>query len=290
MGDNLIVAPGTTLFKKQYITAQLSLLSNLCSTVNQTVNATLGVLYQKHLVTAQVLTRDVFEYQINLTVDRVYLEMKHSFQNTFNLLQSIIHANGIMSNYFTNWRIENRTLTSSADYQIVPMSYDNCSCGISSNCSQPMIIGNRSITGLLIGCLPLSALLQSNLKCFFNETCVEMLHDVLFENININFSAIRLPGGSRFPVNESVASILNELFIERWSRHEDYEAYFKKCLLAACSYGKILNVDILYAITNTIGLGGGLTIVLRLICPLMAATYYYLISITKMNSVNNVLS
>ncbi len=277
MGNNLTLVPESTLFRRQFLAAQLSLLSSLCTFVNQTMNASLGAFNQKQFISsAQVLTIEQFHNQINSTIDQFSLEMALTLNNTLDYLQAIIHGSGIMSSYFTNWDIMPTHSDINPTFWVSPVSFGNCSCAKSSNCSQLLIIGNISFSGLYIGCLPLPTLLQSTLECFYDQTCLDTLHDSLFDNMTLEFLPVSLTKESRFPPNTSVKSIVDELFVENWSRYEDYDDYFRRCLPSICTYMKIQQFDILYVVTTIISLVGGLTIALRLICPLITRGCYYL--------------
>lgn len=281
MGNNLTLVSDSKLFTRQFFAAQLSLLSSLCVIINSTVDTSIVAFYRKQLITRQALTMDQFINQMTSITDQFYLEMTRTLQNTFDYLQAIIHGDGIMSSYFTNYIIKPNPSSIDLPSLILPVTYGNCSCGTSLTCSEPMIIDNTSFAGLFIGCLPLSALLQLTLECFYNQTCLEKLHSALFDNATTKYIPTSLVAKSRFPPNTSLQLIIDELFIENWSHYADYDVYFRHCLPLNCVYIQIKKFDMLYIVTTIIGLVGGLAVVLRLTCPLLVKGYYYLVYIVK---------
>ena len=279
-GSDLTVVPESRSFQRQFLAAQLSLLASYCALTNETVNISLSLLYDQQFITADVLTVNQFYNQINATIYGLILDISLLFRHSLDYLQAITHGNAIMSTYVTNWRFLPDTLVNSSVIRTRPVWYGNCSCARSSQCSLPMTIGNVSFPGLTIGCLPSSALLQSNFQCFYNQTCLDSLHYALFDTTEI--SSLSLPisinTSNHFPPNMSVNSLFDQLFIEQWFRQYDYEAFFRTCAVSMCTYTYTQRSDILYVVTTILGIFGGLNIVLRLICPFLITGSIYLIN------------
>ncbi|CAF4159272.1 unnamed protein product, partial [Rotaria sordida] len=124
-------------------------------------------------------------------------------------------------------------------------------CGLSSKCVQ-------SSRGMMAGCYPLEALLQSTFQCFYNQTCINS-HNI-FQALNISSST-----SSQFFINSSIESILNKLMVEDYSINISYENYFSQCEPLLCSYSYSGHLDILAMTSNIIGIYGGLVIIARFI-------------------------
>ncbi|CAF4806061.1 unnamed protein product, partial [Rotaria sp. Silwood2] len=80
---------------------------------------------------------------------------------------------------------------------VAPLQYDDCDCGYSAKCiKQSSIYGYPNLTvlfsipGQYVGCFPLESLLQSTLECFYNQTCVDILHSYLVFNSSMNVTAL----------------------------------------------------------------------------------------------------
>lgn len=286
VGDNLLVERESTSFKRLFLGSQLSLLASYCILANTTVNNLLTLFHRQQLITSQVLTANQFHNQINATINPFILQMLLSFRHSLNYFQAIIHGNAMMSTYASNWRLKLEDMLNSNNdfFATRPVRYGNCSCASSSQCSLPMRSGNRSFPGLAIGCLPSSVLLQSTFECFYNQTCLDSLHSALFENMTISSLPVSINMSSHFPANTPISALFNELFIEGWLRQYDYEDFFRTCNVSKCTYTYIQRPDILYVVTTIIGLFGGLSIVLRLICPLLIIGSIHFIDFMRQKS------
>lgn len=281
MGNSLVVDSDSISFKGQWLAAQLSLLFSFCTIANETVNTSLTSFLNEQFITREVLTSDQLRAHIDVTVSLVYLDMSLSLRQIMDYLEEIIHGNTIISSYTSNWEFMVNPLMNTRFIRTKPAWYGNCSCASSVKCSLPMSITNISFPGLFIGCLPLSTLLQSTLECFYNQTCIDTLHFELFGDKNLSSLAAGLMMPSHFPLNASIGSILNELFVEKWFEQYDYEAFFRACVVSMCIYIHNQRPDILYGLTTIIGLIGGLAVVLRVICPLLVIGYNHLIDFIR---------
>ena len=119
----------------------------------------------------------------------------------------------------------------------------NCSCGSMNapQCGTPLLLNNNTlaVSGMFIGCLPLSSLLRSSLSCFYNDTCLTQVLVALKLTMvapDLQVSVLNSTIGSRFKPDTSLESILNALLVETWTLVIDYSAYFKQCDTTTCTY------------------------------------------------------
>lgn len=137
---------------------------------------------------------------------------------------------------------------------IVTVDYEKCNCGTSPKCTQ-------SFKGVIVGCYPLEALLQSTIQCFYNQECI---------NLYGNFKALNpLTSSSRFNVNSTVKLILQELMVEEYLINISYENYFTECASTACNRSYIGPRNAIDIATSLIELYGGLTIIIGWIVSLI---------------------
>ena len=279
MSDNLAVMPESTLFKRQFLGSQLSLLASLCKLSEQTLTASIFLFLRQQFINVQALTPQQFDEQINMNINRFYLDLSLSMRYSMDYLESMIHGNTIMTTYVSNWRFYPDTTINSSKILTEPVWYENCSCARSSQCSMPISIDNQTFPGLFMGCLPSSALLQSTYECFYNQTCIDLLHTALFNTSQTSLLPKRVNMSNRFQPNKRVVSLFDALFVESWIRQYDYEAFFQACAIPTCSYSYTRKPDLAYVITTLVGLIGGLNIILRLVCPLVVIAYPSLMDI-----------
>lgn len=172
-------------------------------------------------------------------------------------------------------------------FEPIPVQIDNCSCGLSDECKEPLVMYNYTdyynfkplgvqfkFSDIFVSCFSIPSLLQSSLKCFFNETCLGFVQ----EKLNALPRDIRYPlinasllqkNSTRFSPDQSVQEIVNEMMIERWGEDIQYSQYYEQCNPKLCSYFVTAHNDALYIFTTMIGLFGGLSVALKIIVPLI---------------------
>lgn len=118
--------------------------------------------------------------------------------------------------FMTNWEFQSEILlTIFIIFYTKPLDYNGCSCGLSSKCVQPS-------QGMMAGCYPLEALLQTTFQCFYNQTCIDSTNT--FQALNISSDV-----SSEFSINSTVESILDKLMVEDYFVNISYENYFSQC-------------------------------------------------------------
>ena len=135
----------------------------------------------------------------------------------------------------------------------------NCSCGSynAPDCVAPLQLNHSNVTvhGMLIGCLPLSSLLQSSLLCFYEYDCLFHLRQALKLDIvapSLNLTVLDSTIESRFQPDFSLDNIINGLLVEAWTSQMNYSAYFDECAAKICTYSSLRKDNVLVAITKFI--------------------------------------
>ena len=148
--------------------------------------------------------------------------------------------------------------------------YGNCSCATSATCSyQSKIYDSSNITvpGIYIGCYIIESLLQSDLRCFYNQTCINQLQSYSLAKTTLNVTALNTSLPSHFFENSTIEELLNQLMVEEWNRSIIYENYYNDCQPSQCTYTHQTKNSVIYIVTTLVGLIGGLITVLKLIVP-----------------------
>ncbi|CAF0857918.1 unnamed protein product [Adineta steineri] len=96
----------------------------------------------------------------------------------------------------------------------------------------------------------------------------------MYTHSNMTFNPLSDTLSSR---NTTVQSIVNNLLIERWETEVVYENYYATCDPLWCTYTFDGQISSIYTITIIIGLYGGLTVVFKLITPIIVRIGYYII-------------
>jgi hypothetical protein len=121
-----------------------------------------------------------------------------------------------------------------------------------------------------MGCTPSESFLASTLECFYDLSCISLIQQQnnYTNNINATYDPVLIfANASQFPMNTTMIDLVNHIFIESWSTTINYSAYFDQCSPTFCSYTYIQQLNSLYTVTFLLGLYGGLSFVLKWICP-----------------------
>jgi hypothetical protein len=267
-------------------------LNGLCGLARQTALSSLQKFEQTELVTAYLLSINLFENQMNSSIQAFQSELTSAFLRFFQLMRNISYVNQYFNDanigpfeitkaYTTTFSINNYQGTNGST------SY-SCSCGNDINCKSQLGLYDREyyhtpkslVPGLYMACSVLESLLQSTLECFYddNQECLTNITDFYNEHSYytdfILFSS-SLP--SRFLPNSTINTLLQELFIEYWSQSLNYSAYFALCQPATCTYDIFRRNSALEIITIVLGLVGGLAVSARVLVPFAVTLCHSLI-------------
>jgi hypothetical protein len=230
---------------------QFQLLASFCELSKQIVNNSLVQLGASDFINIQLLPLNQFEDRIRTTVNEFQLTIPNLFVNTLSLIRVMTGANMLTSILSTNWVLTGESnLTKEWFSHSTSLEYNRCSCALSSKC----VSASR---GMLAGCYPLEAILQSTLGCLYDQRCIDSTN--IFKAINISSSI-----SSHFPIDATVESIVNKLMVEEFLTTMSYELYFKQCAPLSCTYSSVNNKNIIEGIITLIGLYGGLLIICHL--------------------------
>ncbi|CAF1486009.1 unnamed protein product [Adineta steineri] len=216
----------------------------------------------------------MFQAQAQSLSTQLTQAMINDFTLSFSTIRKTTQSNALLSGQLTNYYLY--TLRGNTYTSVTPYSYGNCSCGSTYTCKSQSSIVNYSnnrvylyVPGIYIGCYIIEALLQSDLRCFYNQSCIDSLQPFLALSTRMNISALDRSLLVRFVENSTIQEMVDELMIETWNSSIMYENYYNECQPSECSYTVETKNDAIYIITTLIGLVGGLITVLKLIVPRM---------------------
>ncbi|CAF1466772.1 unnamed protein product, partial [Adineta steineri] len=259
---------------RRFLSAHLQYLSGLCDLSNQSVNAFIQQFLSSLFVTAELLPKSVLNTQMEALIEENKSNAPVILLCFLSLHRDINHGNAIISSYGTNYEylLPERSENIISDYvmQTQGIVYDNnCSCALNASCTIPasFLQTNSSetipIQGLRMGCTPTESFFASTLECFYNLSCINLIYEhINYSSNGDNTNVLEPPS-----INTSVIDLINKLFIDNWFITINYTLYFNQCLPTVCSYTYIQKLNSLYTITRLLGLCGGLTVVLKWICP-----------------------
>ncbi|UJR20241.1 hypothetical protein I4U23_023372 [Adineta vaga] len=277
---------------RRFLSAHLQLLKGLCELANQSMDDSINQFLSSFFVTIQLQSPTNFQDRINLIIEQSKSNALKTFTRLLSLLRAANHGNAIITAYGTNFEYIPSWYDSDVSTLITqPIIYDNnCSCALNASCTtQAVFIKSDlsltvSINGFKMGCTPSESFLASTLECFYDSTCINLVQEYTSSFNNIDAKADPLvisPNSSQFLANTTIKDLVGVLFIEKWSTRINHAAYFKQCLPTSCSYNYIQKFSSIYMVTLLLGLYGGLSFVLKWICPTILSLVYKLYRLYK---------
>ena len=287
------------VFNDFRVTASYSFqaLRTLCELVGTTIGINLDQYYSNQYVSVFVAPAQLFLLQMSARLDQLILSTKNSFMLPFSMIRNTIHNNGLFSSLQTNYRqvVQNNNLFS------FPLQYRGCSCALSPTCVDQSAIyqdsnGTQlfSVPGFYTGCYIIESLLQSDLRCFYDQACINQLKTYLSSSMEVTalYSAL---SSRNFP-NTTINQLLDFLMVQQWDTSISYEGYYDACQPKQCSFSIGTNETvettemktevITYIVGIVIGVIGGSITILNLIIPRLVKFIVYSIQKREINAIS----
>ncbi|CAF0731637.1 unnamed protein product [Adineta steineri] len=263
-------------------------LSTLCALVDQTISNRLIQFYSNQYVSASIIPSNVFQLQTDAFISQFISSTTNGTLLSLAMIRNTTQSNSLFSGELTNYRLYE-------SYFVIfrsPKSYGNCTCDSSGTCiSQSPIYDLINhvkilfvVPGLYTGCYIIESLLQSDLQCFYNQTCINKLQSYFQVSSLMNVTALNISLSIQFSENSTIGDILNQLMVEEWINSSIYENYYSECQPSYCSYTVTTKNSVIYIITTLIGLVGGLITVLKLTVPYLVKVIMFCITKCKRRS------
>ncbi|CAF3946782.1 unnamed protein product [Adineta steineri] len=263
-------------------------LEQFCSLAQDNVNNNIHVFLASTLFTNQLMSRSLFNTEMNETLCQFKNKTKTTFAHMLDFIRSTIQGNALLYINSEVWNLvavgaidihNTNFLIPNANFLSVPVTLHNtqentsCSCVTLRACQKPRQVKISDnwfpIDGLVIGCHQLETLLFSSLACFYSLECINALRKsfyIISKPLN-EFNGLNA-SGTRFYVHDTVEKIANEMFIESWSNHRiSYEKYFSSCSPSYCIYTYYQKSNALEILTTFLSAYGSLSIVIYFIVP-----------------------
>ena len=267
------------------LSKQHQIMGWLCNEARAIITSYLINVDQRVLITPKTLSRQSFISEISAMVDSIKERLPVNYRRGYSLIIELMQTSLLSSAFNTDWLLDFGNASNSYVVQSKPRLYNNgtCNCVTSKYCNDYLRIGPPEvlIPGLKVGCSPIDGLRMSTLECFYSSSCINTIIGFLNYRIPIDgLSSVDLTTGSidhlsivplnstlqsRFQVNSSIGTIIDELFVERWMNISNYESYFSACSPSLCQYQTMRRFNIVYVMGSLLSLYGGLTVSIRFI-------------------------
>ncbi|CAF2742866.1 unnamed protein product [Rotaria sp. Silwood2] len=266
------------------------LLAALCNYVNDTLIDALNELTHRSMISSMLLAEEVLQTETQAVVDLIRQTTAYTSARSFIATDKITQASGLLTGLLTNaitelpadgWTTSTVLFTGQTRY-VQSGSTSICFCQSDRSCPMPgnlylykswetyglynltIIIANETLSGIVVDCLPFQMMFASSLECFYNQSCLDIFLSAYSERINV--SILNKTISSRFLPETKIEYLAHDLFIEQIINKTIYESYYRQCFPISCTYTISCRSNVIYITTNIIGLIGGLSVALRLIC------------------------
>ncbi|CAF1041715.1 unnamed protein product [Adineta steineri] len=266
---------------------------SFCELSSKTINNEIIIFNSTKYVTEYVQQIDLFNSQTQQLINNMKQTTVNSFQLLISMARQTVWGNALFStlsylytpdatiNYDYNSTINPHQL----NLIFYPLYYQSspnitCSCKIHpTTCNQlssityfndtTRTVNNLfTVSGYYIGCYLTESMFRSNFGCFFDQTCLQNISNLIYSTSKYPFNATAMQlNSSRYNATTTVQDIIDNLMIEEWNNETSFQFYFKQCNPYLCSYSYDVKGDISYIFAITFGLIGGLTTILKIIIP-----------------------
>lgn len=257
---------------------QFQTIRSLCQLAKNTINDDLESFKSIEFSQSQVITREIFNTEINSfirnflnTLPKTFMRALHFIQDT--TAQSLFMTGALLTNVrpVMQYRLtfdQGILPFPGINYTFLDGSSCVCSASTATNCMGPALFENNTVPGFLTGCYMLSALLNSTLEAFYNQTFV----DILSTNSSTRFHKLNSSNSS-----STIETLLNQMTVNFWSNITSFEQYFYNCAPSLCQYTTNQRYSFWTVVILLIGLIGGLSTAFKFIIPILVIDVYPII-------------
>lgn len=273
---------------RRVISAHAQFLRSFCTNTKIGISYVLQKILSSALVSDEVLPLPLVEIQVQIQAEAVRSAGKWQISVLTTFMRLTMSSSHIMTGLGTNAFLfvqSNESLTATVGITAYQRDHNsaNCYCLTTNNCPVPGFMysseelpsfgqynledvsyGSTPIKGIEVGCFGLESVLSSNLECYYDRNCFQLLveHPERFSQLNSSPT-------DTFPPNTSISSLLDQLMVDQWLVNMSYSDYYSECLPDTCSYSYNQKNHFLIILTSIIALIGGLNTLLRLVIPFL---------------------
>ncbi|CAF2983201.1 unnamed protein product [Rotaria sp. Silwood2] len=226
------------------------------------------------LLSTTVQSKFLIETKVETSLNFSLSSALNNLKRNLLITHETILGNGFMSGLATNYYMYLPVTWQYLSAPIIGVNSfaDGCSCSNSNGCRRPAVIFETNgtsnwtnVMGMMFDCLPSDAVLASSLECFYDKSCLSLVQN----HIPMNMRLQPLKTSSRFLPNFTIQTLLDKLMIEELTTTVLYSSYYTQCNPTYCTYSYTRRFDVLFIFTLTTSAFGGVSVVLRILAPLL---------------------
>ncbi|CAF2716423.1 unnamed protein product [Rotaria sp. Silwood2] len=132
------------------LNAHYRLLSSLCESSHRFIDNAKEILDTYELITVETLTHSSFDIQIQSLISKFITQIPANYRRTLSFIVGSFSVNQLLHRFRTNWLIDFSDENEQYLLKTFPRNFSllNCSCAISSDCSEPLV------ADIVTGCFP----------------------------------------------------------------------------------------------------------------------------------------
>lgn len=245
----------------------------LCQLTQESIHTALEQFYSNNHVTDLAIHEELLQYQADTRIQEFIDSATNNFRFSLRMIRDTSQTNSLASVMSTNSYFMFNNRSDLLDNAL--MSYSGtCGCDASSTCvsNAPIFVGNTLssawfVPGFYIGCFFVEALRQSDLHCFYNQSCIDDLIIHLNMAQSTLYTSMNESSLIHSKTDTQIGTIIDALMVDQWKWNINHTNYFDQCRPKECTYTIVARNSWINIVTTTFGLIGGLVTVLKIIIP-----------------------
>lgn len=130
-----------------------------------------------------------------------------------------------------------------------------------------------TIPKLFSGCSAIESVRLSSLKCFFNQSCLNIMAELLSEGwTRPPDMPILASTGSQYLPDAFMGTVIDNLMVDQWNENVEYKRFYNQCKPLECSYTVTTRGNFLYILSTITGIFGGLTVIVKIFSKTIVET------------------
>ncbi|CAF1355935.1 unnamed protein product [Adineta ricciae] len=250
------------------------LIAGFCTISNRTWSEVVVAFDATQILSQLAMSEDLMRTQVYVDLNKQIAMVQSAFIRDLRSIRQTFRGNqmvsGLGSNFYMKYSAGDDTQFQPVP-QMAPQTYNNCTCLNIAGCPHPATFNDRhnhliTVPGMISDCLVLDGALASTFECYYNETCISLLH----ETVPITLKPLSNDSDKHFVMKSTIETLLNEMMIDEMSSTIRFDLFYDQCQPMYCAYSYAHRFDVLFVFTTFFGIFGGLSFILKQSAPLLA--------------------
>ncbi|UJR07197.1 hypothetical protein I4U23_011485 [Adineta vaga] len=257
------------------------LVSAFCQNLYEAVTKSILDYKVSTLFSPQVMSSIEVETRAEASRDFALTSTQTAIARNLLAIRRMISDNQLVSGLATNAHLQTYFVQRRNQFYAPPIMniYDDCSCIKIDGC--PKVSGlyeydmwdtkgiynklniSKNIPGIMFDCYPLNAVLASTFECYYTSDCLKLIHPMF------NVTPLSSISSTQFNMNSTIQTLVDKVFIDEMTVQTSFASYYTNCNPSICTYIYSRRFDKVFMFTSVVGIMGGLTVILKLLAPLI---------------------